>query len=123
MAGGLGWRRPVVPRQGGGGVGLFSGQQVERLVIAALREVTLDEAMDRAGNLTEQPGDIVVPRRRQRMKLRAGGEDAVGEHGVGVAVEVEQRAEALHEGDGTRVGGVRQRAAAARRTAKRCTSA
>jgi hypothetical protein len=61
---------------------LFGGQQVERLVIAALREVTLDEAMDRAGNLTEQPGDIVVPRRRQRMKLHgtvgAGGEDASG---------------------------------------------
>jgi hypothetical protein len=69
MAGGLGWRRPVGPGQGGGGVGLFSGQQVERLVIAALREVTLDEAMDRAGNLTEQPGDVVVPWRRQRMKL------------------------------------------------------
>jgi hypothetical protein len=48
---------------------LFSGQQVERLVIAALHEVTLDEAMDRAGYLTEQPGDVVVPRRRQRMKL------------------------------------------------------
>jgi len=28
-----------------------------------LREVTLDEAMDRASNLTEQLGDIVVPRR------------------------------------------------------------
>lgn len=100
-------RRPVGPGQGGDGLGLFSGQQIERLVIAALREVTLDEAMDRAGSLTEQPGDVVVPRRRQRMKLHgavgAGGEDAVGEHGVGVAVEVEQRAEALHEGDGTRV--------------------
>jgi len=46
MAGGLGWWRPVGPGQGGGGVGLFSGQQVERLVIAALREMTLDEAMD-----------------------------------------------------------------------------
>jgi len=85
----------------------FSGQQIERLVIAALREVTLDEAMDRAGNLTEQPGDVAVPRRWKRMKLHGavgtGGKDAVGEHGVGVAVEVEQRTEALHEGDGTGV--------------------
>ena len=31
------------------------------------------------------------------------GEDAIGEHGVGVAVEVTQRAEALHERDATRV--------------------
>ena len=42
----------------GDGLGLFSGQQIERLVIAALREVMLDEAMDRAGNLTEQPGVV-----------------------------------------------------------------
>jgi hypothetical protein len=33
----------------------------------------------------------------------AGGEDAFGEQGVGMAVEVEQRAEALHERDGTAV--------------------
>lgn len=31
------------------------------------------------------------------------GEDVVREYGVGVAVEVEQRTEALHEGDGTGV--------------------
>jgi len=90
MAGGFGRRRPVGPGQGGGGVGLFSGQQVERFVIAALREVTLDEAMDRAGNLTEQPGDVVVPRRRQRMKLHgdvgAGGEDAVGRRGMAASM-------------------------------------
>jgi hypothetical protein len=82
MAGGFGWRRPVGPGQGGDGLGLFSGEEIERLVIAALREVTLDEAMDRAGNPTEQPGDVVVPRRRQRMKLHGavggGNEDAVG---------------------------------------------
>jgi hypothetical protein len=30
-----------------------------------LREVALDEAIDCAGNLTEQPGDVVVPRRRR----------------------------------------------------------
>lgn len=79
MAGGFGWRRPVGPGQSGDGLGLFSGQQIERLVIAALREVTLDEAMDRAGNLTEQPGDVVVPWRWQRMKLH-GTVGTGGEH-------------------------------------------
>jgi hypothetical protein len=38
--------------------------------------------VDCAGNLTEEPGDVVVPWRRQRMKphgaIGAGGEDAVG---------------------------------------------
>jgi hypothetical protein len=52
---------------------LASGQQIERLVIAALREVTLDEAMDRAGNLTEQPGDVVVPRRSNTTQPRRAG--------------------------------------------------
>jgi len=32
-------------------LGLLSGQQHERLVIAALRAAMLDEAADRAGNL------------------------------------------------------------------------
>jgi hypothetical protein len=38
--------------------------------------------------------------------IGAGGEDAVGEQGMGVAVEVEHRAETLHDRDGTslRVG-------------------
>jgi hypothetical protein len=71
---------------------LFSGQQIERLVIAALREVTLDEAMDRADNLTEQPGDIVGPWRRPRMNCTVpsgpAAKAAVGEHGVDVAVRL-----------------------------------
>jgi hypothetical protein len=59
-----------------------------------LREAALDEAVNRTGHLTEHPGDVIVPRRRQRMKphraIGAGGEHAIGEQGVGVAVEVEQ---------------------------------
>jgi hypothetical protein len=35
---------------------------------AARVEVALDEAVDCMGHLTEQPGDVVVPRRRQRMR-------------------------------------------------------
>jgi hypothetical protein len=60
---------------------------------AARVEVALDEAVDCMGHLTEQPGDVVVPRRRQRMRphraIGAGGEHAIGEPGVGVAIEVE----------------------------------
>jgi hypothetical protein len=37
-------------------LGLFGGQEIRRLVVAALREAALDEAMDRTGHLTEQPG-------------------------------------------------------------------
>jgi hypothetical protein len=47
MAGGFGWRHPVGPGQGGDGLGLFKGQEIRRLVIAALREAALDEAVDR----------------------------------------------------------------------------
>jgi hypothetical protein len=38
-----------------------------------LRQAALDETVDRTGHLTEQPGDVVVPRRRQRMS-KAWGE-------------------------------------------------
>jgi hypothetical protein len=49
----------AIRSEGRDGLGLFSGQQIERLGIAASREVMLDESMDHAGDLTEHPGDIV----------------------------------------------------------------
>lgn len=73
-------------------------------LVALACEVALDEPVDRAGDLREQLDNVVVPRRRQRMErdgaVRAGCEDTLGEQGVGVAVEVEQRAEPLHERNG-----------------------
>jgi hypothetical protein len=44
--------------------------------------VALDEAVDRAGDLIQQPGDLVAPRRRQRVKAN-GAVGASGEHTVG----------------------------------------
>ena len=49
-------------------MGLLGGEQVGRLVITETCEVATDDAMDRAGDLIEQPDDVVVPRWWQRMK-------------------------------------------------------
>ena len=55
-------------------------------------------------DLREQADDDVIPGRGQRMKRagagRVGRNYTIGEQGVGVAVEVEQRAEPLDERDG-----------------------
>ncbi len=47
------------------GLGLFGGEQIRRSVVAFEREAALNEAVDRTGDLLEQPDDIVVPRRGQ----------------------------------------------------------
>lgn len=64
--------------------------------------------MDRAGDLLEQLGDIVVPRRGQRVEqhraVGVGREHTVGDQSVRMAIEVEHRSKALHDRDGTAVG-------------------
>jgi hypothetical protein len=100
--------RCTAARRGiGDGSGLLGSEQIGRRSIAATGQVALDEAVDRAGDLIQQPGDIVVPRWRQRVKsngaVGVSREHTVGEQGVSMAVEVEQRAKALHERDGTAV--------------------
>jgi hypothetical protein len=49
-------------------LGLLGGEQIERVVVTASGEVARDEMVDRAGDLIEQLGDIVVPRRGQRVE-------------------------------------------------------
>jgi hypothetical protein len=39
---------------------LLGGEQIERIVVAATCEIARDETVDRAGDLIEQLGDIVV---------------------------------------------------------------
>ena len=63
-------------------MGLLGGEQIRRIVVTAMCEAALDEAVDRASDLIEQPGNVVVPRRRQRMKLN-GAVGAGREHTVG----------------------------------------
>ena len=73
---------------------MLGGEQIRRVVIAAVREAALDEPVDRAGDLVEQSSDVIVPRWRQRMKLNGavmtGREHTVGYQRMGMAVEIEQ---------------------------------
>jgi len=41
---------------------LLGGEQIQRIFVTAGCETALDETVDRAGDLLEQPGDVVVPR-------------------------------------------------------------
>jgi hypothetical protein len=65
---------------------LLGGEPIGWRIVAAAGQVALDEAVDHAGDLIQQPGDLVVPRRRQRVKAN-GAVGASGEHRRGAGRE------------------------------------
>ena len=75
---------------------MLGGEQIRRVVIAAVREAALDDPVDRAGDLIEQSIDVIVPRWRQRMKLNGavmtGREHTVGYQRMGMGAALSRRA-------------------------------